>query len=460
MRDGSAGVQTQVEALGGQALSGPERRRAVLHLALPIIGGMASQNVLNLVDTAMVGVLGAEALAAVGLGSIVNFLCSAFVTGLSAGVQALVARRVGEGRQQQAAWPLNAGLLLALQMAVPWSALLFWAAPHIFPWLSDDAAVRRLGTPYLQIRLTALLAMGCNFAFRGYWSAVGRSGLYLRTLVIMHLSNALLNWVLIFGKLGMPALGVRGAALASAIATYIGTGLYLLWGLQYARETGFLRGGTSGETRQAILRLSLPACLQQGFFAGGMTAFLWVVGRLGTEALAVTHVLLNLLLIGILPGLGFGIAAASFVGQSLGRGSAAEARAWVREVARMAFALVALLTVPAIIAPDWVLAPFLHESATRALASGPMRLVAIFLSLDTVGMVWMHAQIGAGDTRRMMWVSMTLQWCLFLPAAYAVGPLWGWGLGAVWVAHVVYRQIQMLVFGGLWRSGAWAKVAV
>jgi len=150
---------------------------------------MLSQNVLNLVDTAMVGTLGDAALAGVGLGGFANFLFSAFVLGLSTGVQAMAARRVGEGRLAETAIPLNGGLLLALTIAVPWSALLISLAPEYFPLLTGDTAVVEQGVPYLQARLFAMFAMGMNFAFRGYWNAVDKSILYMRTLISMHVVN-------------------------------------------------------------------------------------------------------------------------------------------------------------------------------------------------------------------------------------------------------------------------------
>ncbi len=101
-----------------------ERRRRILHLALPIIGGMVSQNVLNLVDAGMVGSFGDDALAAVGVGGFLNFLLTAFILGLSAGVQAMASRRVGEGRESESAVPLNGGLVIALTVAIPLSRAL------------------------------------------------------------------------------------------------------------------------------------------------------------------------------------------------------------------------------------------------------------------------------------------------------------------------------------------------
>ena len=119
----------------------PERRNRILALAMPIIGGMVSQNILNLVDTAMVSGLGVAALAAVGMASFANFTASAFVTGLSAGVQAIAARRLGQGRGEETAKPLNGGLFLAVVLALPLSAVLVLFADRVFVLLVDDPEV-------------------------------------------------------------------------------------------------------------------------------------------------------------------------------------------------------------------------------------------------------------------------------------------------------------------------------
>lgn len=438
----------------------PPRRRRILGLALPILGGMASQNVLNLVDTAMVGVLGAPALAAVGMGSFVNFMASAFVTGLSAGVQAMASRRKGEGRHGEVARPLNGGLVLAVAVAVPLSALLIWQAPRLFGLLVDDPEVVRLGVPYLQARLAAMVALGANFAFRGFWNGVDRSTMYLRTIVVMHVVNITLNWVLIFGKLGLPALGATGSGVSSAIATFVGTGLYLAQGMRFARDGGFLQSIPDRATMAGMLRLSVPAGLQQLFFAGGMTAFFWIIGRIGTAELAASNVLIQLLLVAILPGMGFGLAAATLVGQALGRGEPGDARRWGWQVGGLAMAVVGAIAMVGLAAPRLILGLFLHQAATLSLAVLPLRIVAATIAFDTLGIVLMQALLGAGYNRPVMIASLIMQWGVFLPAAYLLGPVLGWGLVAVWAAQVGYRLILTLLFILMWRRGHWQRVEV
>lgn len=443
------------------------RTRQVLAIALPIIGGMTSQNILNLVDTAMVGGLGDAALAAVGTGNFANFLAMAFITGLSAGVQTIASRRMGEGRASETGEALNGALLIAVLFGVPMSAALWFVVPYVFPLLNPDPEVVEAGVPYLQWRLMGMVAIGMNFSFRGYWSGVNLARLYLRTLVLMHGTNIALNWVLIYGNLGAPALGTTGAGIATTIATYVGTSFYFVLAMRHAGPGGFLRRMPDGAVLRSIGRLSLPNGLQQLFFALGFNVLFWIIAHgkvadqaLATAEVAAANVVINVTLVAVLPGLGMGIAAATLVGQALGRGDPADAKAWGWDVVKIGAGVVALLGLPMLLVPDLILRGFLHEPVTLDIARGPLRLVGATIAIDAVGMVLMNALIGAGASRTSMVVTICMQWLLFLPVAYVLGPVLGLGLMAIWIAQVSYRGLSALVFAHLWRRGSWASIKV
>ena len=436
------------------------RTRTILTLALPVIGGMVSQNVLNLVDTAMVGSLGAAALGAVGMASFATFMSQAFIMALGTGVQAIAARRLGEGRNGELAVALNGGLLLALLLGLPIAALMGLLAPAIFAALSDDPEVVALGVPYWNARLFSLVAVGMNFCFRGYWNGVNRSGLYLRTLLVMHATNILLNWILIYGKLGAPALGTLGAGIGTAASLWVGTLTYVYLGRRHARDAGFLRGLPDRATLRAMLRLSLPSGIQQLFFAAGLTALAYIVGKVGTHELGAVNVLLNVTMVALLPGLGFGIVAASLVGQALGRQDPAEARRWGWDVARVGAAALFLLGLPMLLLPAPILRVFIDDPVALAVAVTPLRISGAVIAVEGIGAVLTNALIGAGDTRRVMLLSVGAQWLLFLPVAYLVGPLLGHGLLGVWIAYVAYRALIALAAAALWASGRWASIRV
>ncbi len=421
------------------------------------MGGMVSQNVMNLVDIAMLGLLGDAALAAVGLAQFATFTGGAFIIGLATGVQATAARWLGAGRLGETAVPLNGGLLLVLLLGVPTSLLLIAFASEVFGMLSRDASVVAQGSVYFQARLIGLVAMGTNFAFRGYWNAVNLSRIYMRTIILMNVTNIFLNWVLIFGNLGAPQLGVLGAGIGTTAALYVGSAAYLFTAWRRARDGGFLARRPDRSTLRTLLRLSVPAGMQHVFFAAGMLAFFWILGNIGTAELAAGHVLSNLLLLWLLLTNGFGLAAASLVGQALGAGDVPAARAWGWYVTRLAMLVVGG---SALLLPDVCLLLFLHDPATLALARLPLQLTAATMALEALGMVLMNAHYGAGQSGRVLLISLTMQWCLFLPVALVLQSVWSVGLLTVWAANLVYRLLQAATFVWSWETRGWARVRV
>jgi putative MATE family efflux protein len=453
-----------VAPAGAGALSlSRERFNRILTLALPIIGGMVSQNVMNLVDTAMVGQLGKEALAAVGLASFVTFLSQAFLTGLGSGVQAMAARRLGEGREHESALGLNASLVLSLLIGLPIAVTLFSLAPTLFPYLIDDAAVVEHGVPYWRARLFAVVAVGMNFSFRGFWNGVNLSKLYMRTLVVMHICNIGLNYVLIFGKLGLPALGAEGAGIGTAIATWLGCLTYTVLGLTHARKMGFLRGLPERAVFRRILKLSVPTGIQQMFFSGGLVSLFWIIGKVGTAELAAANVLINIMLVAILPGLGFGMASASLVGQALGAGDAEDARRWAWDVAKVGAVAMAALGLPMVLIPEHVLNIFVDASEAKAVldvGALPLRIFGLTVAVEGVRTILQFSLIGAGDTTRVMITSVAFQWLVMLPAAYVVGPVLTWGLLGIWGVMIAHNFLVASVYTVMWQRGSWQSIRV
>ncbi len=438
----------------------PARRNRIFGLALPIIGGMVSQNLLNIVDTAMVGFLGDAALAAVGLGGFVVFMCQALILGISTGVQSSAARRKGEGKPERAAAILNAALVLVVVVAPMFSVVLIQLAEPVFPYLNSDPAVIERGVPYVEWRLGAIVFVGMNFAFRGYWNALDLSRLYMTTLIFMHATNIVLNYALIFGNFGAPELGVTGAGMASAISMAVGTMIYFYLGLKHVRKDRFLRCMATRAETASLIRISIPSGLQQLFFAAGLVAMFWIIGRIGTPELAAANVLITVLLFAILPGLGMGLAAATLVGQALGKREPDDAYQWAWDVAKLTVVLMTVLGLPMWISPDLVSSVFIHEPSTRELARWPMRIMGLTMPIEAIGFAFMHGMLGAGDARRVMLVSVCTQWLLFLPLAFVAGPVLGYGLLGVWIWQGVTRALQAWLFLSMWRGRKWQHIEV
>ena len=436
------------------------RRRQILAIALPIIGGMMSQNILNLVDIAMVRHLGDVALAATGIGGFANYMAIAFILGLAAGVQALAARRLGEGRHSETAVPLNGGLLLALILGLPLMIGLYLLVPVVFPWLTDDPRVIEAGVPYLQIRILAMVAVGFNFAFRGYWSAVHLTKLYLQTILWMHALNIFLNWVFIFGNLGAPEMGVKGAALASTLSVFYGVLHYFWLGWRHAREAGFLHSFPSVATLMQQLKISLPSSIQQLMFSAGLVVLIWILGLIGTAEQAAANVLTTLHLTAMLPAMGIALATATLVGNALGRGEPGDATRWGWNSAALVLLYGLVIAVLTIVLAKPILGVFIRNPDTLALAYWPLILWAAGIAADVAGLVIMQGLVGAGDTGRAMRISIFFQWVIFLPTAWLFGPFLGGGLFAVWAIFALYRVIQAAWLAHAWRQRKWQGIAL
>ncbi len=433
---------------------------AILGISLPVMGGMLSQNLLNLCDTAMVGRLGPVDLAAVGIGGVANFLAMSAMLGLSPAVQAMAARRKGERAESEMAESLNGGLLLALFFGIPVSVILYQLAPLAFSFLSHDAEVVATGTPYLQARIIAVTAIGINFSFRGYWNGVSQAKCYMVSLSSMNVINMVLNYMLIFGHWGAPELGAVGAGVASCIATFAGAGIYCYFGFRLARPNGFLKRWPSATVLRTLLRLSFPSAMQQMFYAGGVTVLFWIIGLVGTVELAAANIIVTLYLLGVMPGVGFGMAAASLIGQSLGAGDPEEAERCGWEVVVVAVLVLGLIALPKLVAPQLMLRLFTPSQEVIAAGKGAIILAGIGLPIQAVGLVLMQALMGAGDNVRVMLLSVGCQWGILLPGAYLLGPVLGVGLTGIWVIQLLYRILFSLSMVVRWRQGIWRTIEV
>lgn len=422
---------------------------------------MLSQNLLNLVDTAMVGQLGSAALGAVGMGGMVNWLAASFFLGLGAGVQAIAARRVGEGNKAGAMSAIHGALRIAIVLVIPLSLFLATQAAWIFSLLSSDDAVVSAGTPYLSVRFCASVFVVANVSFRGYFNGIGRSTIYLRTIVVIHVINVALNWLLIYGNWGFPRWGVFGAGLASAIAVAVGTCTYLFLVARLSDSERFFRRGhiTPGIYR-SLFRLSIPAGAQNLFMAAGFVTFFRIAEVLGTRELAITNVLVNLSLVCILPAMGFGLASATLVGQALGANDKRGAALWAWTTVGIACTAMLVLGGALAAFPETWLALLMNDPVAETMAAGLLVFVGLIQPVDAVGMVLSHSLIGAGATRVVMVVSIIMQWGVFLPLAYVWGLTYDGGLWALWVSLGVWRGGVVLSLSTVFLRGRWAKVVV
>jgi putative MATE family efflux protein len=276
--------------------------------------------------------------------------------------------------------------------------------------------------------------------------------------MIMHVSNIFLNYALIYGNFGFPELGVTGAAIGTAGSSVIGVAIYFYLGFKHARKSGFCKTLPNKEEMKTLVRVSIPNGIQQTFFAAGWVALYAIIGKVGTSELAAANVLINVMLVAILPSIGMGIAAATLVGQALGRKDPDDAFQWGLDVTKVGIVLLSFLGAIMAIFPEFIIGIFIHDAETIKIATHPMRLSGYFMPFEAIGLILMNSLLGAGDSKKVMKTSILIQWAYFLPAAYIIGVTLNNGLLEIWICNGSYRIAAAALFAYFWYQKGWTKI--
>ncbi|MDP0563584.1 MAG: MATE family efflux transporter [Candidatus Endonucleobacter sp. (ex Gigantidas childressi)] len=421
---------------------------------------MLSQSLMSLVDAALVGPLGEEALAAVGVGSNAMLVALALISGISLGVQAQVARRIGENKTFDCAAPVNHSILIAVCFALPLSLILCLTAPWLLKIYTSAPAIHENATTYFQIRIMTLTAAVLNLSFRGYWNGTQQPQAFLKILLISHLTNVLISYLLIYGHWGLPKLGVTGASIGTLFSMYLCTLLNIHKFQRSSSKHGLFTHWRDKASFTCLLKLAFPYSLQQTFFCIGIMLLYVIIAKLGTSEMAVTHVLMNISLFLILPGVGLGISITTLVSQCLGANFNEDALQWGNDAVLVATFILVILGLPFILAPAFCLSYFLHDPKLIDLACLPLQILCLGVILDAASLVLSHALTGAGASRSVLYVRFFFQWIVLLPICWLVGPMLGLGLPYIFAVQAIQRLLSSLTFIWLWRKRDWMNIPI
>ncbi|MGR8918805.1 MAG: MATE family efflux transporter [Gammaproteobacteria bacterium] len=435
--------------------------RGVVLLAIPMVLEMAMEAVFAITDIFWVASLGADAVAAVGLTEAVMTLVYAVAVGLGMGVTALVARRVGEGDDEGAA--RVAGQTLWLGAAA--SALVATAGigygVDILRLMGADAGIIG-GAAYTRVLLGGSLTVVYIFLLNAAFRGAGLPGIAMRALVLANAINIVLDPCLIFGLGPFPELGVAGAA----VATTLGRGVAVAWLLVklFERSPHLCVAPRHLAVDWRVMRRLVEVSL------GGIGQFLvatasWVflmrlVAAYGALAIAGYTIAVRIFDFTFLPAWGLSNSAATLVGQNLGAGQPARARAAVAVVMRYTLAYMGLVALAFLLADRALVGMFTADAAIVDYGADCLRIVALGYLPFALGMVLAQAFNGAGDTWTPTWINLLAFWALQIPLAWTLARVFGLGPRGVFVAITVAESALAVLAWWQYRRGRWARTAV
>ncbi len=427
-------------------------------LATPVAIAEVGWVAMQIVDISMVGRLGPEAIGAVGVGSALFLALGVFGMGLLLGLDPLVSQAFGARRPVDCQRWLRHGLCLAVALTIPLTLLGRAVGAYLDGW-GFDATVLELTRPYFGIVTWSLLPLLLYAALRRYLQAINAVRPIMIVLVSANVVNAVANWVLVFGNLGAPALGVDGAAWATVVSRVYMTALLLL---ASARRGGVIWPvwagvGTSGLRR--LLSLGWPAAVQTTLEYGVFAAATALAARLQPSMLAAHQIVLNLAGLTFMVPLGISAAGAVRVGQAVGRRDAAGAMraGWTALALGAGFMTTAAVVFVAL--PRPILGLFTADASVITTGVTLLLLAAVFQLFDGLQGVATGALRGLGDTLTPMLFNLVGHWVIGLPVGYALCFVFGWGVAGLWVGLSGGLILVGIVLVATWRRRVRALAA-
>ena len=440
----------------------PPTVRDLFALSWPMILGRAAQSVVGFTDAVLVAPLGPDALAATGNGALNALAVFMLPLGVAFIVQSFAAQLAGRGdraRLRRYAW-YGLGLAALAELA---ALAVIPAVPWLLARADYSPAVRALMGDYLALRLLGVGGAVGIEALANWFGGQGDTRVGLASSALVMALNVPLAWLLIHGGAGLPAMGVRGAALASILATAAGLA-YVLAAFARAGRGDPWPGWRWIEFRR-VLRFGLPNGVNWFLEFAAFLFFIDVVfARMGTAALAALMAVLQLNSIAFMPAFGLANAGAIHVGQAIGAGAADAVRALVRRSLLVAAGWMGVVGVGYALTPRALLAPFspggaVERGAFLAVAV-PLLWVAVAWQLfDATAMVLSEALRAAGDTAWPMRVRIAVSWGVFVPVTTLTAR---WGGGPVFALSWVVVYMAALAALLAWRfgRGAWRTMGL
>ncbi len=438
----------------------------VLRVAFPLIVAASGHACRLFADRVMLSAYSREAISASMPAGLLCFAAMSFFMGTAGYVNSFVAQYTGAGRDDRVGIAIWQGLYLSLLGGLVVAGLGQFAEP-LFDWVAHAPSVRVEQVTYFQVL--------CRFSFAGialsavnaFWSGRGRT----RTVMCVELFSAALNvglnYLLIFGNLGLPRLGILGAGLATGLSNV--AGLTLALGLLFSRKNRTVFGTFPHRTLDLalfgrVLRYGIPNGLQFMLDIVAFNFFVVFMGRAGPIVLEAVNIAFGIEVMAFLPIIGLGMAVSVFVGQGVGAKDIAFARRAVRSALILATIYNVAIAAVFVFSPGPILDLFVRQGDAEQAEALQMaviclRYIATYLLFDALYILYSHAIKGAGDTRFAMVAGLVLSWgTLVLPCYVAMrlsASIW-----VMWMILVVHVGLAGIVFYLRYRGGKWQSMRV
>lgn len=435
-------------------------------------------SVVTFADTIMVGSLGRQATASVGINMGPTWVLNATPMIFSVGGTVLVARHIGAGERQEAGKVASNALAAAICVSALLMTIMLFLSGQIPRWMDAEADILPLATTYLRIYSLAIIPQFCGMVSAGMIRGAGNTKTPMKVGLFVNVTNIIGNYLLIFEtrqvyipflpmiKFTMPGagLGIAGAAAATAFAQTV-SGLFLvclLFSNTQAIKATFsnMRKPDIGILRK-ILKIGLPAAGERIANSLGQVFYQRMIAGLGTVQVAAHFLATNAESISYMPAGGFSIAATTLIGQSLGAKNKDDARGYAKVSSFLGFCVGVACMILFLLFPEALLRLFSPDPEIIAVGAGAIRVIAVVEPIFTLSIVLTGILRGAGDTRAPFLTCLFSMWCVRLTSTFLILKFFPQlGLTGAWVGMGIDLTVRLILIYNRYRKKKWLDIVI
>ncbi len=425
----------------------------------------------GLVDSLMVSRLGSYAVAAVGLTTQPKFMGLALFFAINVSISALVARRFGAGKRQDANGVFLTAMIFVITAAVALSILFVACAdPVIRLCGSSDATPEDLAThdaavTYFRIIMGGMIFNCIQMAINSAQRGAGNTRITMRTNVTSNLVNIVLNYLLIEGHFGFPALGIVGAALATVLGTVVSSIMSII---SIANAESFIsipyilkeKIRASVKALKSLISIGYGIFFEQILMRIGFMATAVMAAKKGMDSMAAHQVGMNLMGLTFSFGDGLQAAAVALIGRSLGQGEPELAKDYGRTCRALGMMIAAVLIAFYFFGAKWLMSMFFEEEHIIEIGVSIMRVIIFIVLFQIIQVIYMGCLRGAGDTLYTAFAATMSVTVIRTLVSWLGGFVFGFGIVGIWLG-VLADQISRFLFAGIrYRMGKWVKIKI
>jgi putative MATE family efflux protein len=436
--------------------------RVVWKLSLPIIFVEATETLDHLIATLFLARVGVTELGAIAVADSVLLLFLIVPLAFVEGIQILTARRVGQRQPEAVGAVFNQGLLVVLTLGAASTVALKLFSPVVAKWLVDSDAVGSAVDSYLQLEAYSICLAAITFAYSALLVSLGRTQALIPTTIIVIVGDVVLNYLFIFGHFGCPAMGMRGAAIGS-IGAEAAAALFMtlyVWRNFGGKRYGLFRFHWFDQRQTRLLgRLSAPILGRLFLKDFRWFAFFLIIERMGAGALAIANIVYSCYIVFCIPAEGFAETVCSMVSRFVGSNRPQRIGNVLRSTTGGAVLATGPFILLALVAPQWLVAIFSHESELLSQGNASLRVVALAMFVAIPAYLWFTAVEGTGDTLGALGIDVLLT-LVMLGVTYLGAIHFAWPMAFVWLAVPITWLVCLALSYGWIKSGVWKRLEV